>query len=125
MPLLEFLYSEAKYSQSSLSSLDTQSPGLIVANLSVRYLRVTAWNLFWCDCSLLAAGRVHAVDSAYLQVAQLSELFAAVVELAAEWLDLLVNDLVCSNVATLGKTLSADVTAVWTLPSVSPLVCLP
>jgi hypothetical protein len=64
------------------------------------------------------------VDSAYLQVTQLSELFAAVVELAAEWLDLLVNDLVCSNVATLGKTLPADVTAVWSLPSVSPLMCL-
>jgi hypothetical protein len=65
------------------------------------------------------------VDSAYLQVAPLSELFAAVIELAAEWLDLLVNDLVCLNVATMCKCLSANVTTVWSLPSVSPLMYLP
>jgi len=36
MPLLEFLYSDAKYSQSSLSSWDTQSPDVMVANFWVR-----------------------------------------------------------------------------------------
>lgn len=46
MPLLEFLYKDAKYSHNSLSSCDTKSPGLIVANLEVKYLRVAAWNLF-------------------------------------------------------------------------------
>ena len=42
MPLLEFLYSDAKYSQSSLSSCVTRSPGLMLANFCVRYLRVAA-----------------------------------------------------------------------------------
>lgn len=53
IPLFEFLYSDAKYSQSCLSSGETQSPGLMVANFCVRYLSVAAWNLFWCDCKLL------------------------------------------------------------------------
>lgn len=53
MPLFEFLYSDAKYSHNSLSSCETQSPGLMVANFCVRYLSVAAWNLFWCDCVLL------------------------------------------------------------------------
>lgn len=46
MPLFEFLYREAKYSHSSLSSCVTQSPRLMVANFCVRYLSVAAWNLF-------------------------------------------------------------------------------
>ena len=54
MPLLEFLYSDAKYSHSSLSSSDTQSPGLKVANFWVRYLRLAAWNLFWCDFKIVS-----------------------------------------------------------------------
>lgn len=49
MPLLEFLYSEAKYSHRSLSWAVTGSPSLIVLNLVVRYRSVLAWNLFWWD----------------------------------------------------------------------------
>ena len=49
IPLLEFLYSEAKYSQSSLSSRRTGSPGLMQANFWVRKRRVGEWNLFWWD----------------------------------------------------------------------------
>ena len=49
IPLLEFLYSEAKYSQSSLSLSETYSPARMDANFEVRYRRVLAWNLFWCD----------------------------------------------------------------------------
>jgi hypothetical protein len=84
MPFLEFLYSEVKYSHCFLFSSDTQSPGLIVAKLLVRSHGVAPWTFFWCDCSLSAASSVHTVDFAYLQVAQLSELFVAVIELAAE-----------------------------------------
>lgn len=54
IPLLEFLYSDAKYSHSSLSSCDTQSPELMLANFCVRYLRLAAWNLFWCDLMVLS-----------------------------------------------------------------------
>lgn len=49
IPLLEFLYSDAKYSQSSLSFSETYWPALMDANLEVRYRSVLAWNLFWCD----------------------------------------------------------------------------
>ena len=85
---------------------------------------MAAWNLFWCDCSVLATDVGNAVDSAYLQITQLSELFAAVVELTSKRFDLLVQDLVCPNVATLGKGLSADFATVWSLASVSPSMCL-
>jgi hypothetical protein len=42
MPLLEFLYSDAKYSQSSLSLSETYSPARIDANFEVRYRSVLA-----------------------------------------------------------------------------------
>jgi hypothetical protein len=46
MPLLEFLYRRAKYSQSSLSAWLTGSPSWIVANFVVRWRIVCEWNLF-------------------------------------------------------------------------------
>lgn len=57
IPLLEFLYREAKYSHSFLSSWETQSPGVTVANFVVRYLSVAAWNLFWWDYDELVMDR--------------------------------------------------------------------
>jgi hypothetical protein len=37
---------------------------------------------------------------------------------------LLVNNFVRANIASLCKRLAAHVTAIWTLASVTPLVCL-
>lgn len=62
--------------------------------------------------------------TAYLQITKLRELLATVIKLASERLDLLVNDLVCSDVTTLSKSLAADVTAVRPLSRVASLVCL-
>jgi hypothetical protein len=60
----------------------------------------------------------------YLEVAQLSELLAAVIESASERLDLLVDDFVRANIAALRKGLAADITAIWTFSSMTPLMCL-
>jgi hypothetical protein len=60
----------------------------------------------------------------YLEVAKLGELFSTVFELARERLDLLVDDLMCPNVATLSKGLSADITAVRAFSGVPSLVRL-
>lgn len=60
----------------------------------------------------------------YLEVAKLSEVLSTIIELASERLDSLVNNLVCPNVATLRKSLSADLTAVWAFSGVPSLVCL-
>jgi hypothetical protein len=49
IPLFEFLYRDAKYSQRSLSCAVTGSPSRMVLNFDVRYRKVPAWNLFWCD----------------------------------------------------------------------------
>lgn len=54
----------------------------------------------------------------------MGELLAAVVEFAAERLDLLVDDLVRAHISSLSKCLATDVAAVRSLSSVSPLVCL-
>lgn len=62
--------------------------------------------------------------ASHLQVAQLCKLLAAVVELAGKRLVLLVNNLVRPNISTLSKRLAADITTVWSFPSVSSLVCL-
>ena len=59
-----------------------------------------------------------------LQVTQLSELLAAVIELACKGFDLLMDDLVCTNIASLGKRLATNFATVWSLSSMSPLVCL-
>jgi hypothetical protein len=124
MPLLEFLYSDAKYSQSSLSPCETQSPGWMLANFCVRYLSVAAWNLFWCDCSSLAQGQPRPRATAYFQVAQLSELLSTIIKLAGERLDLLVNNLMSTHIATLRKGLTTDVATIRALACVSSLMCL-
>lgn len=61
---------------------------------------------------------------AYLEIAQLSELFPAVVKSTCERLDLLMHDLVGANIASLRKSLSTDVAAVGSLASVASLMCL-
>lgn len=60
----------------------------------------------------------------YLQVPQLCELLAAVVEFAGEGLDLLMNDLVCTDVASLREGLSTDVAVIRPFAGVSPLMGL-
>lgn len=58
------------------------------------------------------------------QVAKLSELLVASVQLACKRLGRGVNNLVSPHIAPLCKGLTADVTAVWTLSSMPSLVCL-
>lgn len=60
----------------------------------------------------------------YLKVTELSELLAAIVKLAGEWLDLLVDDLVCPDIAALSKCLSTNITAVGAFSSMASLVGL-
>lgn len=69
-------------------------------------------------------GRHLSAGNTHLEIAKLGELLATVVELAGEWLDLLMDNLVCAYVAALSKCLSADVTAVWALASMPSLVRL-
>lgn len=59
-----------------------------------------------------------------LQVAELGELFVAIVEFAGERLDGGVYDLVCANVAVLGESLATNVAVVWTFARVPPFVSL-
>lgn len=124
MPLFEFLYNDAKYSQSCLSSCETQSPGLMLPNFCVRYLSVAAWNLFWCDCCLLAILLIKIQVVTDLQVAQLRELLPTIIKLAGERFDLLVNRFVSTYVATLRKSLATNIATVRTLACVSPFVRL-
>ena len=63
-------------------------------------------------------------DLKYLEVAQLGELLAAVVELAGEGLDLLMDNLVRSHVASLRESLATDLTVEGSLASMSSLMCL-
>lgn len=60
----------------------------------------------------------------YLEISQLGELLAALVEPAGEGLDLLVHDLVRSYVAALGEFLAANVAGIWPFAGVTSLVCL-
>lgn len=60
----------------------------------------------------------------YLQITQLSELLPAVIELAGERLDLLMNDFVSTYVAPLRESLPTDIATVRTFSCVSPLMCL-
>lgn len=60
----------------------------------------------------------------YLEVAELSELLPALVQSASEGLDLLVDDLVRSNIAALSEGLAANVAVVWSFSGVSPFVSL-
>ena len=60
----------------------------------------------------------------YLEVAQLCKLFTTVIEAAEIRLGLVMDDLVGANVASLGKSLSADFTLVWTFAGMSTFVSL-
>lgn len=62
--------------------------------------------------------------SSYLQVAKLSKLLATVVEFAGKRLQMLMNNLVCSNIATLRKSLATNVAVVWSLSGVTTLMSL-
>lgn len=62
--------------------------------------------------------------SSYLQVSKLSKLLAAVVKLACEWLDLLVHDLVRSDIPTLCECFATYVTLVRPLTGMASFVCL-
>jgi len=59
-----------------------------------------------------------------LEVSKLGELFATAVEATEVWLQLIVDGLVGSNIASLSEALIADVTTEWFLPSVTTFVCL-
>lgn len=61
---------------------------------------------------------------AYLQVTKLCELLSAVVKFACEWLDLLVNDLVGSDIASLCKCLPANLASIRTFTCVPALMSL-
>lgn len=63
-------------------------------------------------------------DGTYFEIAELSELLAAVVESAEVGLGLIVYDLVGSYVATLCESFPADFALVWSFTSVSSLVSL-
>jgi hypothetical protein len=60
----------------------------------------------------------------YLQVPQLGKLLSTVIQSASEWFDLLVDDLVCTDIATLGKCFAADIAAVRALSGMAPLMRL-
>ena len=61
----------------------------------------------------------------YLEIAKLSELFSAIIQLARKRFYLLMHDFMCSNIAALSECLSTDVALVWSFSSVASLVCLP
>ena len=60
----------------------------------------------------------------HLQISQLSELFATVIKLACEGFDLKMDNLVRTNVAPLSECLATNVATIWSLSSMSPLMCL-
>lgn len=60
----------------------------------------------------------------YLEISQLCKLFTTVIEATEIRLGLVMDDLVGANVASLGKSLSADFTLVWTFASMSTFVSL-
>jgi hypothetical protein len=66
----------------------------------------------------------HESVNAHLQISQLGEWLAAVVELASVWLGLEVDQSVGSHVSTLSEVLAADVAIVWTLTGMAALVRL-
>ena len=59
-----------------------------------------------------------------LEIAQLGELLAAVVKFACEGLDLLMNNLMGSDVPPLGESLATDLAIIRPFASVSPFMCL-
>jgi hypothetical protein len=63
-------------------------------------------------------------DGTYFEIAELSELLAAVVKSAKVGLGLIMHNLVGSYVATLCESLSADLALVWPFPGMPSLVSL-
>jgi hypothetical protein len=64
------------------------------------------------------------LELTHLEIAELSELFAAVVESAGKGLQLLMDNFVCSHISSLRKGLAADVAVVRPLASVTALMSL-
>ena len=60
----------------------------------------------------------------HFQIAQLSKLLSAVIQFACEGLDLLMDNFMCTYVATLCKGLATDVATVGALACVSSFVGL-
>jgi hypothetical protein len=60
----------------------------------------------------------------YLEVAKLGKLLSAVIKLANKWFDLLMNNLVRTNIATLCKGFPTDVAQIWSLACVPSLMGL-
>lgn len=60
----------------------------------------------------------------YLEIAELGELLAAVIKATEVGLGLIVHDFVRSDVAALGKSLSADFALVWSFTGVSTFMGL-
>ena len=96
----------------------------MVANFCVRNLNVAAWNLFWCDYKLLVFPTGYSLIRTCLEVAKLGELLPTIIKLAGEGLDLLVNNLVSTHVATLRKGFPTDIATVRPFAGVSPFVSL-
>lgn len=74
--------------------------------------------------TLLAMLLIVLLYVAHLEISQLSKLFAAVIKFAREGFNLLMDNLVGTDIATLGKGLATNVTAVRAFSSMTPLVGL-
>ena len=59
-----------------------------------------------------------------LEVSELGEGLAAVIESAEVWFGLIVNDLVGADVAALGEPLATDIACKWSVTGMSSLVGL-
>jgi hypothetical protein len=60
----------------------------------------------------------------HLEIAQLGELLLAAFKLAIERLGLLMHDSVGPDIASLGKTFSTLVTAIWPFAGMATFMCL-
>ena len=60
----------------------------------------------------------------HLEVSELSEQFAAVIESAEVGLGPIMNDLVGTYIAALGETFPTDLAVIWALSSMSSFMCL-
>ena len=67
---------------------------------------------------------MKALRATYFQIAKLSELLSTLIKPTCKWLDLLVYDLVSSDIASLSKGLAANVAIIRSLSRVSSLVRL-
>lgn len=64
------------------------------------------------------------VATTYLQVSKLRELLATIVKSASKWLDLLVDYFMGADIASLSKSLAADVASIRSLSSMATLMGL-